>query len=175
MTSLAASCEALQQRIANLTQELPGYPADMTRVSRMLTYIDTSITRIYNHALKAYDLNYVTYSALMMLYSARDAGMTPSALSDATGEKPANITRICDELTARDLLRRHASSEDRRSIVMTLSPKGRKLALKVASEMALLVERMFTGMPAAQIAEMERLLLAKVAALTRLEEELGAS
>lgn len=66
----------------------------------------------------------VTYATLLVLYHAQDGVMTPSALAACTGEQPTNVSRICNELEALQLIRRSRSENDRRNVELSLTARG---------------------------------------------------
>ncbi len=116
----------VEQRIEVTKRRLPGYPLEHARLARLITHIQKRQTELCNAVLKPYELNYVTYTALMMMYGSEQQTLTPSELSNATGEKPTNVTRICDELLHKGLIERYPSTEDRRRVVLRLTARGER-------------------------------------------------
>ena len=49
------------------------------------------------------------------------------ALADALGVHPSSATRMCDRLVKRALVRRSVPDDNRREVVLELSPTGRRL------------------------------------------------
>ena len=117
----------VEHRIEVTHRRLPGYPLEHARLARLITHIQKRQTELCNVVLKPYELNYVTYTALMMMYGSEDQVSTPSELSNATGEKPTNVTRICDELLHKGLIERYPSTSDRRRVVLRLTARGERL------------------------------------------------
>ncbi|HEU5036586.1 MAG TPA: MarR family transcriptional regulator [Nocardioides sp.] len=62
---------------------------------------------------------------LVMLHGQGPMNLTPIAA--ALGVNPSNATRTCDRLVAAGLVRREADPSDRRTVAVTLTPKGRRL------------------------------------------------
>jgi len=116
----------VEHRIEVTKRRLPGYPLEHARLARLITHIQKRQTELCNVVLKPYELNYVTYTALMMMYGSEEQTLTPSELSNATGEKPTNVTRICDELLHKGLIERYPSTSDRRRVVLCLTAKGER-------------------------------------------------
>ena len=152
------SFKAVERRIAVTRERLPDFPHRRSTLTRLVAHLHKRVQASCNAALKPHKLNYVTYNALMMMYGADDYTINPSELAAATGEKPANCTRICDELEARRLIRRHASLEDRRRVVLTLTTQGRKLVERVQPDMWHYLGAFFTEFSDADLEQLTRLL-----------------
>lgn len=61
---------------------------------------------------------------------------------------PSNASRTCDRLTKAGLLDRRESEVDRRNIVLTLTPAGRRLVQKVTRQRRVAIEKVLRRMPA---------------------------
>ena len=67
------------------------------------------------------------------------ADSSPAHVSDlhrGLAHKRSTLTSILDRLTARGLIRRNVSNQDRRSFVIILTAKGRKLARRVSRHLS---------------------------------------
>jgi MarR family transcriptional repressor of emrRAB len=62
---------------------------------------------------------------LAVLYGSPDESAGASELGEACFEKPANLTRVCDDLEAQGLIARGAKPGDRRSVMISLTERGR--------------------------------------------------
>ena len=86
-----------------------------------------SITRLrdarLDKALKPLGLNVTRCQAITVI--ARLEPCTMSQLADLSGIDRTTLTRIVDQLVARALAQRATRSQDRRQVVLTLTPKGR--------------------------------------------------
>ncbi len=78
---------------------------------------------------------------------ARHGSCRLSGLADVLGVHPSSATRICDRLVAGGLLERAEDPADRRSVVLTLSPAGRRLVDAVMHRRRTAVERVLHRMP----------------------------
>jgi MarR family transcriptional repressor of emrRAB len=154
------SFSEVERRIEVTRRRLRGYPQEQVRLARLIIHVQKRQSELTNQVLRRYDLNYVTYTALMMMYGAEDQATTPSELSSATGEKPANITRICDELLEQGLIERYPSTSDRRRVVLRLTRKGERLVEQVQPELWQGLERSFGGLSAAETRQLTGLLRA---------------
>jgi MarR family transcriptional repressor of emrRAB len=162
------SFSEVDKRIEVTRRRLRGYPQEQVRLARLISHVQKRQNDQTNLVLKRHDLNYVTYTALMMMYGAEDQTTTPSDLSGATGEKPTNITRICDELLAKSLIERYPSTEDRRRVVLRLTRRGERLVEQLQPELWQTLERVFGGFSAAETRQLTGLLRT---VLTRLDQD----
>jgi DNA-binding MarR family transcriptional regulator len=72
-----------------------------------------------------HDVTLPQYRALVVLASR--GPQRPSELADALAVHPSTITRLCDRLAAKRLVRRRGSAVSRREVSVELSAKGRRL------------------------------------------------
>jgi len=121
----------VEEGICRLTKRLPDLPKQEVILTRLYLHIAKALREVANRVLRPFDLNYVSFSTLMMLFGSRDNVVNPSTLCDVTGESRTNMTRIVDDLVVRGYIKRHPSTDDRRRIVLTLSTKGENLVKKI--------------------------------------------
>lgn len=157
-----------EARIAAVAARMPGYPAQLVTLMRLTVHLHKRMQDRYNAALKPFGLNYVTYNALMMVYGGDEQRLRVSQLVAASGEKPANITRICDELVGKRLLRRAPDTVDRRAVVLALTAAGTRLIEQVLPQMWQLLDGFYAPFGARERKTLEGLLRAQLAALETL-------
>ena len=116
-----------ERRLALIGERYPAYPQQIALVVRTARLIAKRLYDRANAILLPQGLAYPEFNLLMMLYGAGDYALTPSQLGDAAGEKPANITRLTNQLCGKGLIQRTASGQDRRKISVTLTPAGLKM------------------------------------------------
>ena len=85
--------------------------------------------------LEPHGLTSLGYITMMALYSRPENLANPSELSDATGETRGNMTRICDDLVDKGLMRRVPNAEDRRRVDLSLSDAGMALLNALAPQL----------------------------------------
>jgi DNA-binding MarR family transcriptional regulator len=76
--------------------------------------------------------------------------LTVSRLAAATGVRPTTLTSLLDRLEGRGLLSRRPSPEDRRALLVELTPAGREVAGRVRTAVAELEHRSLGSLTAAQ-------------------------
>jgi DNA-binding MarR family transcriptional regulator len=90
------------------------------RASRVLVSVATRSLAAIDQ-----DVTLPQYRALVVLASR--GPQRPSELAEALAVHPSTITRLCDRLAAKRLVRRTESAVSRREVVIELAPKGRRL------------------------------------------------
>jgi DNA-binding MarR family transcriptional regulator len=107
---------------------------------------------------------------MMMLYANAESGMHAALLSEASGETRTNMTRICDELARKGLLRRRASTGDRRRVALEITRKGVALIERLLPKMWTELDLGMRALRAAEKRELERLLKKLATALDAKEQ-----
>jgi DNA-binding MarR family transcriptional regulator len=80
--------------------------------------------RLDGDLLRSTGLGASEYKVLMYLSEAQDRTLRMAVLSNATGLSPSRTTRVVDSLASRGFVTKRSSSEDRRSFLAKLTPKG---------------------------------------------------
>lgn len=164
-TSAGESFVETEARIAAVKRRTADCPDQLVTLMRLTVHLQKRLQDRYNAALKAHGLNLTTYNALMMIYGSEDERLRVSQLAIATGEKATNITRICDELVNKRLIRRTPDTRDRRVVVLSLSARGRRLIETALPEVWSLLEQVYAPFSASQRDQLERLLRAQLAGM----------
>ncbi|WAT13873.1 MarR family winged helix-turn-helix transcriptional regulator [Xanthomonas fragariae] len=119
-----SSFEPTASRVNHTCLRYPAFPREPAVLVRLIKHL---YKRLHTHGcmrLKPYGISPPEYEILMMLYGTPDQSITPTEVSEAASEKPANITRLTDQLCEKGLIKRCNSPDDRRKIVLTLLPAG---------------------------------------------------
>jgi len=117
----------LERLIRRLSIKAPGYPYDLALTTRLSGQLEKRSNEAANTALRPLELTHVLYQCMMIIYGGEDGSIAPSELAHMTGERPNNITHICNELVERRLITRNPAAGDRRKVVLALTPAGRRL------------------------------------------------
>lgn len=67
---------------------------------------------------------------LLFVLDAADDGLAPNALAEQAGVTRATVTGLLDGLERESLIERHADANDRRSLTIRLTRKGKQMARK---------------------------------------------
>lgn len=149
---------AIERALQGAKRRLPELPYERMLAARLMTHAQRQSQQLSNAVLRKHALNYGSYSVLMVLYGADPTGIGATELAQATGERQANLTRICDELHARKLIAREPASDDRRRVMLRLTRAGEKLAELVQPEIWRAVDRLYAGFTLAELRQLQVLL-----------------
>lgn len=152
-----SSFEATKKRLKNIHARVPDFPEDLMRLMRMTYHIQKRMKDLTNAALRKYELVDASYMVLAVLYGSEDEMSTASTLGEACMEKPANLTRVCNDLEAQGLITRGNRPGDRRCVMIALTDAGRELVAKVLPEVWQATTRAYDGYSAEEVAQLEGL------------------
>ena len=152
-----SSFEATKKRLKNIHGRMPEFPEDLMRLLRMTYHIQKRMKDLSNAALRKYDLVDASYMVLAVLYGSDNETSTATTLGEACMEKPANLTRVCNDLEAQGLIARGNRPGDRRCVMITLTDAGRKLIEQVLPEVWSATTRAYDGYNTDDIKQLEGL------------------
>lgn len=152
-----SSFEATKKRLKNIHARMPEFPEDLMRLMRMTYHIQKRMKDLSNAALRKYELVDASYMVLAVLYGSDDEMSTASTLGEACMEKPANLTRVCNDLEAQRLITRGNRPGDRRCVMIALTDAGRALISQVLPEVWNATMRAYDGYSADDVKQLETL------------------
>jgi DNA-binding MarR family transcriptional regulator len=91
------------------------------------------------------DVTLPQYRALVVL--ATEGAKSLGELAVALGVHASTATRMCDRLVRKRLVRRRQSSEDRRAVVLELTPTGQDLVAEVTKRRRTEIARIVARLP----------------------------
>ena len=124
-----------------------------------------SLHHAIERSLSAFGLSNEQYNALRILRGAGENGLPTLEISSRMLSRSPNITRLLDKLIAKKLVRRSRPKEDRRVVIVSVTPQG----LELLSHLDKVVDNVFNNFPPTTNAEMETL----VDALDRIREHMA--
>lgn len=137
---------ATDKRLHTIETRLPAFPLDAMRLIRMTYHLQKALRDKTSIALKPFDLAEPAYMVLAVLYGSPNETSSASDLSEACYEKPANLTRVCDDLKARGLIHRGEKEGDRRLVMISLTDAGRHLIESALPQVGKQVASAFDGL-----------------------------
>ncbi len=152
------SFDQTERRIACTCERYPAFPREPAVLVRLIKHLYKRIHANAGVLLKPYGLSPPEYDILMMLYGTPEQSITPTEVAEAASEKPANITRLTDQLCRKGLVQRAASPEDRRKITLTLLPAGMALIERMLPDVCALLEAETAGVAGGEQRRLETLL-----------------
>jgi DNA-binding MarR family transcriptional regulator len=81
-----------------------------------------------NEALREWDLTFPRYEALMLLFYSRRGALPLGKISDRLQVHRASVTNVVDRLVDQGLVARRQHDSDRRTVMATITPRGREVA-----------------------------------------------
>lgn len=129
----------------SLAMKLGDTPVEKRRLRlwiRMLRTTRMVETRLRDFLRDDYDTTLPRFDVMAALYRAK-TGLKMSELSKQLLVSNGNVTGIVDRLVSDGLVMREAVASDRRAMMVTLSPSGRELFLKMAADHEALVNALF--------------------------------
>jgi len=145
MTSLSKCIGMMDEGIERTIQLIPQLPAVEAKLSRLMLMVSGSLNEELELELKPHKLNHSEFLTLMFLYSRPDSSSTPGELCEFTKQGATNMTRIGNALVKRGLITRGSSVDDRRRVVIRMTPAGKRLVLKMVPPLFPRLEAMFSG------------------------------
>lgn len=107
-----------------------------------------SINAVIVRSLAAVDETLTVPELRVLVILAGRDGANLGAVAEELGVNPSNASRTCEKLVQRGLVRRVADAEDRRRVVLRVSPDGKRLLKKVMDRRRRLLAAVVDGMPA---------------------------
>ena len=148
-----------EKRLRNIQARMPDFPYEPILLVRLSYHLQKRLRDRTNAALKPYELADTGYTVLAILYGSAEETSTASELSEACHEKPANLTRVCDELAARGLIERGTRVGDRRTVLISLTAQGRALIEQVLPEVSGKLSAAYAGLSPAELKQFAGLLV----------------
>src|SRR5580693_6878880 len=107
-------------------------------------------TRAINACLRPYSLDYSRWRVLAVLQE--HSGATMGQLADLTSVDRTTLTRTLGLMEEARLVARQERESDRRSLVISLTPKGRQMFARILPLTLAETDRALTGFSSAEIA-----------------------
>ena len=158
MTRLTNCIAMMDEGIERVSQIIPQLPAVEARLCRLMLMVGSGLEEELEFKLKPHKLNHSDFLTLMILYSRPDGSSSPGELCEFTTQGATNMTRITNALVKRGLITRGASAEDRRRVLIRITPAGRRFVQKMLPPMFPRVGAMFADFSEPDKRNLSRLL-----------------
>jgi MarR family transcriptional repressor of emrRAB len=163
-----AQVEHVEQALRRISRQVPEIHELESLLCRLFTILGRDISTRLDQALAPAGLADLEFRTLLTIFS-RDGAATPGDLANSLAQSPANLTRIGDALVARGLVVCAASEEDRRRILLRITPAGEELLRKLLPEVSGYTGALFRGFSTEDKLRLLRDVKRLVAGLDRLE------
>lgn len=114
------------QELGSLAKRYPGMRPGALKACLLLMRIGSGLSHGFEAVLSQDNLSQGRFLVLAVLNRDPEKGLTPSALAEKAGVTPPTMTGLLDGLEKAGLVCRKPKPGDRRSLVVELTPKGRK-------------------------------------------------
>lgn len=158
----------MDEGVARVGQIIPQMPAPEVRFCRLMLLLGGTIERELEFSLKPHKLNHSEFLTLLILYSRPDGSSSPGELCEYATQSATNMTRIADALIKRGLITRGGSTQDRRRVLIGITPAGRRFVQKLLPPLFPRVEAMFADFSTTERRQLDRLLRKLAGNLDRL-------
>lgn len=144
----------VDERLRRVHARMPSFALEPTRLARMTSLLQKVLREAMNAPLKKYALVDSSYTVLAILYGTPGETSTASKLGEACHEKPANLTRVCDELVARGLIARSPKPGDRRAVMISLTRAGAALIEQAIPDVSNTIAAAYSAISAAELRQL---------------------
>ncbi len=144
--------------IARVSEIMPDTPIREVTLTRLLRFVGDSLGDELERRLKPYNLNDSDFRTLMMIYSSPDGRASPGELCEFAQQGATNMTRIANALVKAGLITRAPGVEDRRRVLLSITPAGRRFVKKMLPPMFPRVREAFASFSDTDKRTFERLL-----------------
>lgn len=148
----------MDEGIERMSQAIPQLPTVEAKLCRLMFMVGGTMHDGLEEKLEPHQLNHSEFLTLVILYTNPDGSSTPGELCEFATQGATNMTRIGNTLVKRGLITRGASPEDRRRVVIRITPAGRRFVQKILPPMFPRVRAMFAGFSDTDKRQLSRLL-----------------
>ncbi|MBU6444668.1 MAG: MarR family transcriptional regulator [Alphaproteobacteria bacterium] len=124
--------------------------------SYMLKRAELAVRNCLEVALQQFDLTANQY--LMLLRLRYDGPQSSAQFARAIGVRPQSVTDIIGPLENKGLIQRRESPENRRILLIALTPKGRQLVIRARNVTLQLDREMVAGLDAQEVSVLRKAL-----------------
>jgi len=153
--------DLLEANLRALSGRMPDVPLNEILLCRLLLHMGRDVAATFDQKIRPFGLAEAEFRVLTTLFSQPDGVAHPGDLCSRAARSPANMSRICDALVSRDLITRVLSDQDRRRMVLRMTPQGEELVRQLLPKMFAPLRGMLVGFSEAEqrqlIAQLKRL------------------
>ncbi|WP_425956173.1 MarR family winged helix-turn-helix transcriptional regulator [Xylanimonas sp. McL0601] len=154
-----AHTDEVDRIVADWRRERPDLAVEPLEVFSRVTRLARHLDRARRGAFFAHDLDTWEFDVLSALRRAGDPyELSPGALVTATLVTSGTMTNRIDRLESRGLVERHRSPDDRRGVVVRLTPAGRARVDAAMTDLLAHEAGMLEALPSDQRPELAALL-----------------
>jgi MarR family transcriptional repressor of emrRAB len=169
-----AQVARVQAGIERVATRVPTLPVGQALILRTLTLLNRDLVARMDQYLRPAGLNEVEFRTLSILFAHGAEQVCPSDLGGHLAQSPANKTRVSDALLQRGFITRTPSEQDRRRLMLQLTPEGDALMERLLPQMSDFMRSLFGEFEPADLnrlmEDLKRLVAALDAAPTLIDD-----
>lgn len=166
---------SIESSTPRMARALPEMPMDGTVMVRLIRACAFGIGNFFEPVFRALDLTEHSFHVLCLLVANEKGTASPSELSEMVGTSRANMTRILDELVEDGMVSRTVAARDGRRQVIAITTAGRKKVRDTVPKIVEPIHQAFSGLTAAEMAQLDRLLRKLIVSFDKGARELNAA
>lgn len=120
----------LEQELKNSTP-IPPRTRAVLNILFTASWLDCEMSR----EMRPYGLTNPQYNILRILKGSRPNGLSVLDIKSRMIDRSSNVSRLVEKLREQELVERTPSAEDRRMVVVTITPKGLELLERMQMEL----------------------------------------
>jgi DNA-binding MarR family transcriptional regulator len=114
------------ERAGELWGERIGDAAAM-RLATSIMRVQQLVLAALDAAVKPFDITFARYEVLVLLSFSRSGSLPLSKIGERLMVHPTSVTNLIDRLEAQGLVARAVDADDRRRVLASLTPAGRRV------------------------------------------------
>src|ERR1700694_5837337 len=122
MNNSDSQFEMREPNLKGLSARVPDLPITGILLCRLVLHLGRQMSAMFEQQIRPFGLAEAEFRVLTTLFSQPDGVAHPGDLCSRAAQSPANMSRICDALVGRDLITRVLSDQDRRRMVLRITP-----------------------------------------------------
>jgi MarR family transcriptional repressor of emrRAB len=150
--------QRLEDGIALVRRMHPQLPVEVVRVVRLTDLLSRVMFARLDAFFAGHGLTDTTWLFLTSIYTAPRGVRSPSEVGRVLAQSKPHMTRLADGLLAKGLIRRARSEQDRRRVVLAVTPKGRQLVERLLPQVWAQHQQIANGLSRTDLAQLSALL-----------------
>lgn len=150
--------QRLEDGIALVRRVHPQLPVEVVRVVRLTDLLSRMMFARLDAFFARHGLTDTSWLFLTSIYTAPGGVRSPSEVGRVLAQSKPHMTRLADGLLAKGLIRRAHSEQDRRRVVLAVTPKGRQLVERLLPQVWAQHQQIANGLSRTDLAQLSALL-----------------
>jgi MarR family transcriptional repressor of emrRAB len=150
--------QRLEDGIASVRRVHPQLPVEVVRVVRLTDLLSRMMFARLDAFFAGHGLTDTSWLFLTSIYTAPGGVRSPSEVGRVLAQSKPHMTRLADGLLAKGLIRRARSEQDRRRVVLAVTPQGRQLVERLLPQVWAQHQQIARGLSRADLTQLSALL-----------------